>query len=1042
MLVISGLTFFYIKKDDLTKELLLEANASIQGELTVEDLAIDLTEHFPRIALELEEVSLFEKKGEAADSTIAPIIELAELDISLNIIKLLNSEVEITELSIENGKLHLKQDKQGVYNLEKAIRPNDQDSLPKPIKKTANNAKQEDTLPSSSDESSGRSKTNTDSTNEVKTNSSDPDPSVTKASQSLNMLAIDELELQNIEVVIDMNTSQQQRFGLEYADAAFKYELDAIEAEMVAKWHIDRLGLDGTREIENEELLTAVDLIYDHRDQYINIYQSDIEFRNAHFYVDGAVDLKDNGMADLNFEAGDDELAFTRLFLTAEGINNLKSGKLFLNGTVQGPFRDQIPNVRAEFGADGLNIELPKTGDYVRELNIVGLFKSGTREDLSEASVNIDTLHAILPTGYIRMASVINNFKNPRILYDLDASFRLDNLSRFIDLGPVDNLVGKVHINDSYRGSIRGPIPEKDKSSEHFKITLDEVSFSIPDVIDIDELSGVISGNIDTLRIDTLNIRSVDSDLMVKGVLKELSNMIFEQDTLVLADLKISSQKFNFPVLFKALPKTIKAFPYVIRDVSIDVGVETSMEKLENFWKVPEMDFDIREVAASVDSLLDYVRLRDGEFKMYERDKSYFLDFNDFKLLTDGNTSDAFFHYIEREGKRDSMNLALNTDGINLFQLVYADGDSLPGFTDAWLSGKYRGTIVMPYDHEADQFIHHADMQVDDFVYIAKDTISATAIDFTSDNIAYQGETTEEIISTLSSVNDFRFRQLTTSFFQADSLGLAVNTENGLLSISPTFHDGVGEEEEGIIYINFSNDPPKFSLDYEITRLPLEEFLKTFYSEELLSGTVDIRLELDAAGLDVESITSSLNGSIYVVGDSLRLRGLNLDDVIKDYQRSQSFNLVDIGAVVLAGPAGIVYSKGSNYVALLTADKNDSTVISKFSSKWLLDSGRIDVDDVAFATLKNRVAVNGWLDMKSDSLDMTIGVIDKKGCAIFDQRVYGKSDDPEYSKVNFISTLLAPVTNVVKDVVGVKCDVFYNGIVTHPVKPEKKKDDP
>ena len=1042
VIIIAGLAYFYIKKDDLTKELLLQANASIQGELIVEDLAIDLIDHFPRIALELEEVSLYEQKGRAADSTIIPIVDLSSIDISFDIFKLINSEIEITELSLDNGSVYLFQDDEGGFNLERAIKP--PDSIQKPATKNQKHKEKKD-APSTS------------SANMTSANMEEKDPSDTVAqkvvskSSSLNneevkeplSLAIDALKIRGIQFLIDLSGPyrQEQKFSLEYADAAFKYVRDSIEAEMTAQWHINRVGLDGTREIENEDLLTTIDFNYDKGDQQIHIYQSDIEFRKANFYIDGSLDLKEKGMADLNFEAGDDELAFTRLFLTSEGIDNLKSGKLYLNGTVQGQIRDQIPNIMVNFGADDLNIELPKTGDYLKELNIDGRFNSGTSKDLSEAILYIDTLHAILPTGYMRMASVINNFKDPRMQYDLDASFRLDNLGRFVDLGPVDSLVGGVQINDSYRGSIRGPLPEKDKSSEHFRITLDGISFKIPNVIDIDELSGVISGNIDTLRVDTLNIRSLDSDLEVRGVLKELSNMVFYQDTLVLADLKIRSQKFNFPVLFKALPKTAAAFPYVIRDVSIDVGVETSMEKLESFWKVPEMDFEIREVAASVDSLLDYVRLRDGEFKMYEKERSYFLDFNDFKLLSDGNTSNAAFQYIEQEGKRDSMNLALTTDGINLFQLLKIGQDSLPGFTNAWISGQYQGSLVMPYDDEARQLIHRATLEVDNFNYIAKDTISAKEFNFETRKIEYEGSTTEKILATLDTENELHFAQLKTSFFQADSLSLAVDTKDGVFSVSPQFHDKVGEEEEGTIDINFSQDPPKFSLDYTINGLPLEEFLETFYSEELLNGNVDLKLDLNATGLDLNSITSSMSGSIYVVGDSLMLKGLNLDDVIKDFQRSQSFNLVDIGAIALAGPAGIVYSKGSSYVSLLTADKNDSTSISKFSSKWLLNSGKISADDVAFATLKNRVAVQGWIDMKTDSLDMTIGVINERGCAIFDQRVYGKGEDPEYSNVKFIRTLLAPVTNVIKGAVGAKCKVFYSGIVAHPQEPKKKKNE-
>lgn len=169
--------------------------------------------------------------------------------------------------------------------------------------------------------------------------------------------------------------------------------------------------------------------------------------------------------------------------------------------------------------------------------------------------------------------------------------------------------------------------------------------------------------------------------------------------------------------------------------------------------------------------------------------------------------------------------------------------------------------------------------------------------------------------------------------------------------------------------------------------------------------------------------------------------GLNLDELINNFQRSQTFNLVDVTAVALAGPAGILYSKGSDYAILLSTKKGETTMISKFSSKWNLDEGKISIDDLAFATLENRVAVNGWLNMKTDSLDLVVGVLDHKGCAIIDQRIYGSGGEPEYSKVKIVKTLLSPVTKVLNSVVGKDCDIFYEGIVAHPAKKKGRKSD-
>ncbi len=88
--------------------------------------------------------------------------------------------------------------------------------------------------------------------------------------------------------------------------------------------------------------------------------------------------------------------------------------------------------------------------------------------------------------------------------------------------------------------------------------------------------------------------------------------------------------------------------------------------------------------------------------------------------------------------------------------------------------------------------------------------------------------------------------------------------------------------------------------------------------------------------------------------------------------------------------------------------------------------------DVAFATEESRVAAKGWLDFHKDSLDISFAVIDKKGCSLIGQDLYGSIKDPEKSKIKLISTLLAPVTNLLEVTLGLDCDPFYVGRIKHP----------
>ena len=60
--------------------------------------------------------------------------------------------------------------------------------------------------------------------------------------------------------------------------------------------------------------------------------------------------------------------------------------------------------------------------------------------------------------------------------------------------------------------------------------------------------------------------------------------------------------------------------------------------------------------------------------------------------------------------------------------------------------------------------------------------------------------------------------------------------------------------------------------------------------------------------------------------------GIDLDDILQRYNRSQKFNLTDVSAFMIAGPFGAVVTKGSDFTSLISADlkPEQKTFISKF----------------------------------------------------------------------------------------------------------------
>jgi len=227
---------------------------------------------------------------------------------------------------------------------------------------------------------------------------------------------------------------------------------------------------------------------------------------------------------------------------------------------------------------------------------------------------------------------------------------------------------------------------------------------------------------------------------------------------------------------------------------------------------------------------------------------------------------------------------------------------------------------------------------------------------------------------------------------------------------------------------------PHYKLIYEVDGFEASELLAALKTDTVLSGTMDILIDLSMEGRDKEALLNSLEGYLSLYGRDLLLYGIDLDEVIKKFRRSQHFNLVDLGAVMFAGPAGLALTKGGSYAAMLVTNFGDTSHVTEMVSDWEFKEGTILLRDVAFATEESRVAAKGWLDFQKDSLDISFAVLDKKGCNVIGQDLYGSTGNPEKSRIQLISTLLAPVTNLLDLTLGIDCEPFYEGRIKHPEK--------
>ena len=94
----------------------------------------------------------------------------------------------------------------------------------------------------------------------------------------------------------------------------------------------------------------------------------------------------------------------------------------------------------------------------------------------------------------------------------------------------------------------------------------------------------------------------------------------------------------------------------------------------------------------------------------------------------------------------------------------------------------------------------------------------------------------------------------------------------------------------------------------------------------------------------------------------------------------------------------------------------------------------VEAKDVALSTGENRIAMGGWYKVEPDSLEFSINIVDKRGCDLAGQKIYGEAKNPQYSEVKLLQTLFGPVKNFFRNIGFSNCEIIYEGRVEHPVE--------
>ena len=295
--------------------------------------------------------------------------------------------------------------------------------------------------------------------------------------------------------------------------------------------------------------------------------------------------------------------------------------------------------------------------------------------------------------------------------------------------------------------------------------------------------------------------------------------------------------------------------------------------------------------------------------------------------------------------------------------------------------------------------------------------------------------TPPDILKTVAFTGHLSCAQMHSRNLAATEVTASVAASGGTLKFDPVALQMFGGHGAGHVTADFTAVEPVYHVHSSISKLQIADFSKTVTPEKIAAGALDFTANLTMHGTPETGVMGTVAGEASLHGNDLLLNIGDLDKEFSNYESTQNFNLIDVGAFFLAGPLGVAVTKGYDYARILKKSEGHTT-IRTLISQWKLERGIAQAQDVALATPKNRIAMTGGLNFVNATYDdVTIALVGPKGCARVEQHVHGSFGKPEVEKPNVITTITGPARKLInksKSLFGAKCVVFYSGAVQAP----------
>ncbi len=327
--------------------------------------------------------------------------------------------------------------------------------------------------------------------------------------------------------------------------------------------------------------------------------------------------------------------------------------------------------------------------------------------------------------------------------------------------------------------------------------------------------------------------------------------------------------------------------------------------------------------------------------------------------------------------------------------------------------------------------------------HIANSKVNVKNLNITINDISL--DSTKEKLKSLALRGYVNIEQLTYDKYNVYNTTLDFDLKDAVANLNSMKYTIFDSQATAKARVDMSGKTPKISFEELIPNLKLENFSKEVLEKDLLKGVVNAKVNISFTGADALSAKKTAKGVILLDGKGVGVKGYDIDKIVKSYNALKSGDLKKAGASFLSSAMDNV-AKGKGAFDDL---KGGTTAIERLHVKIDIAKRVATLSDVAIATLNNRIAVKGAINIVDESLKgVKVAILDKKGCASYSQTISGSLSNPKGKALTSSDEVsveqVQEVVNMVSSFFGKKkekkepkksnenCKPFYTGVVKHP----------